>query len=75
MSKNVKKIIIAVILLIIFIVLIFPKKLQYTDGGTIAYKSLTYRITNYHALDGMRGKTVEIFGVEVYDGTYFVDEE
>ena len=69
-----KKIIIVVIL-IIFIILIFPEELQYTDGGTIAYKSLTYQITNYHAEDGMRGRKVEIFGVGVYDGTYFIDEQ
>ena len=67
-----KKIIIVVIL-IVFIVLVFPQKLTFKDGGSICYKSLTYRIINYHTLDGMRGKTVEIFGVEVYDGTYYID--
>ena len=69
---NVKKIIIVVIL-IIFFVLIFPNKLTFKDGGSICYKSLTYEITNYNTLGGLRGKTVEIFGIRVYDGTYDIN--
>ena len=69
---NMKKIIIVVIL-IIFVVLIFPNKLKFKDGGSTCYEALTYRITNYHTLNGQRGKTVEIFGFEVYDGTYYID--
>lgn len=67
-----KKIIIVAIS-IIFVVLLFPNRLHFKDGGSICYESLTYRITNYHTLNGMRGKTVEIFGLEIYDGTYHID--
>lgn len=74
---DMKKIII-VVLTIIFFILIFPTKFQYKDGGSKGYKSLTYRITNYHALPNeenkaLRGITVEILGFEVYDSTYYVE--
>ena len=40
-----------IIILIVFLILIFPIRLQYKDGGTIEYRSLTYRIIKWHALD------------------------
>ena len=46
--KKKKVIIIAVLLLI---VLVIPVKLHYKDGGTIEYKSLTYKIIKWHRLD------------------------
>lgn len=68
-----KKIIIAVAA-IIFLILVFPIKLQYKDGGSIGYKALIYEVMDYHTLDGLRGKTIEILGLEVYDGTYYIIE-
>ena len=42
---------ILIILIIILVVLLFPIKLQYKDGGTVEYKSLTYKIIKWHRLD------------------------
>lgn len=40
-----------IVLIFILIILLFPIKLQYKDGGTTEYKSLTYRIIKWHRLD------------------------
>ncbi len=39
------------IVIIILIILIIPIKFKYEDGGTIEYKSLTYKIIKWHKLD------------------------
>ena len=40
-----------VILIIIAVVLLFPIKLNYKDGGTVAYKAILYSYTKYHRLE------------------------
>lgn len=42
----------------IFIILVLPIRLQYKDGGTVEYRSLTYKIIKWHRLD------------EYYEGGY-----
>lgn len=74
-----KKLLIGVLVLIL-IILLFPIKMQYKDGGSVAYQSLVgiYRVTNWHQMlpitAGEKGKykkglSVEIFGLEIYDNT------
>ena len=46
-----KKKIIIIVSMIFLIILLVPIKLQYKDGGTIEYKSLTYKIIKWHRLD------------------------
>lgn len=71
-----KKIIIAAIIIITF-VLLFPVKSQLKDGGTVEYRALLYKISKVHRLvlredmekkkqydDGM---IIEILGVEVFN--------
>ena len=38
------------IILVIIIILVIPVKIQYKDGGTVEYKSLTYKIIKWHRL-------------------------
>ena len=45
-----KKIII-IVLILLLIILVIPVKLHHKDGGTIEYKSLTYKIIKWHRLD------------------------
>lgn len=45
-----KKIIKYIVIFLFLLVLFFPIKLQYKDGGTIEYKSLTYKIIKWHRI-------------------------
>lgn len=40
-----------VIVILVLIVLLFPIRTQYKDGGTIEYKALLYRVIKWHNLD------------------------
>ena len=77
-----KKILIGLAVLIL-IVLLFPIKLQYKDGGSVAYQSIVgiYRVTDWHQMlpiekgepeRNKEGLSVELFGAEVYNNTYEV---
>lgn len=46
-----KKTKIIIIITVIFIVLIFPIKFQYFDGGSSDYNALTYKIIKWHRLN------------------------
>lgn len=71
-----KKIIIAAIIIITF-VLLFPVKSQLKDGGTVEYRALLYKISKVHRLvliEDMEKKKqyddgiiIEILGVEVFN--------
>ena len=63
---------------VILIILLFPIKLQYNDGGSVAYQSIAgiYRVTDWHKMlpteegEPMKykaGLSIEIFGREVYN--------
>lgn len=76
MEKNTKKkrLIRNIIIIIALIVLLFPIKLRYKDGGTVEYKAIVYSVTDYHAIHSAEGEylvgiTVEVFGIEVFDNT------
>lgn len=75
MEKNTKKKRrIRNIIIIALIVILFPIKLRYKDGGTVEYKALVYSITDYHAIHSAEGEylvgiSVELFGIEVFDNT------
>ena len=78
-----KKILIGAFLLVL-IVLLFPIRLQYKDGGSVAYQSLVgiYRVTDWHQMlpleDGegyKEGITVELFGLDVYSSAHHVPAE
>ena len=78
-----KKILIGAALLIL-VVLLFPIKLQYKDGGSVAYQSIVgiYRVTDWHQMlpleegEGYKeGISVEILGLDIYNNTYHVPAE
>ena len=73
-----KKILLIGFIILILVVLLFPVKLQYKDGGSVAYQSVVglYRVTDWHQMlpteEGKpmkykEGLSVEIFGREVYN--------
>lgn len=70
-----KKTLIIIIVSVVLLIMLIPVKLQYKDGGTVEYKSLSYSITDYHALTDregvfLRGKEIKLFGITVYENTY-----
>ena len=70
MKRKTKIILLIILVLVIYL---FPIKGYLKDGGSICYSSLIYDIYDYHSLDGLRGISVEIFGKQIYDGTYYVE--
>lgn len=48
--KN-KKVLIIVFSIIIFVVLLFPIRTSYKDGGTIEYRAILYNLKFWHAID------------------------
>lgn len=67
-----KKIILGTIITVLLVLLI-PVPIKLKDGGTVEYKSLTYKISKVHKLNSNsktgyeEGVIVEIFGIKVYD--------
>lgn len=65
--------IVAIILVIILIVLVFPVKSVYKDGGSVQYKSITYTVIKYHILSEdsddayIEDSGIKILGVTVKD--------
>ena len=70
MRTKVKIILVIVLLLVVYL---FPTKGYIKDGGSVCYSSLIYDVYDYHSFDGLRGISVEIFGKQIYDGTYYVE--
>lgn len=73
-AAHMKKKIIIILTIILLALLLFPIKIEYKDGGSVAYIPAlnTYQVTNYRTLDGLRGTTVRILWFEVYDGSYYL---
>lgn len=55
------------------LILLFPIKLQYKDGGSIEYRAILYRVIKVHRIDSQKegnyieGTVVKILGFEVYN--------
>lgn len=55
------------------VVLLFPVRLEYKDGGSVEYRSLAYSITRYHrlSLDDTQGFQtgwrIKLFGITLRD--------
>lgn len=68
-----KKKIIAVIIILIFLILTIPVPSHLKDGGTVEYKALTYKISKVHRLSKNKdegyeeGTIIELFGIEIYN--------
>ena len=68
-----KKKVIIVVVIVIILFLLVPKPMYLNDGGTVEYKSLTYKISKVHRLNNNSktgyedGVIIEILGRKVYD--------
>lgn len=69
-----KKKIIAIVVIIIALILLFPIPMRLKDGGSVEYRALLYTITKYHSLSAnpnqmyIDGWGIEILGMEIYNG-------
>ncbi len=71
-----KKILIAVIAVILLFLLLIPAPIRYEDGGSVGYKALLYEVIKLHELGGnddanpyIGGIEVKILGITVYRST------
>lgn len=69
---------IIILLILIALVLLFPIRGQFKDGGSVEYRAILYTVYDVHSLydDGSRtevrfveGTIVEILGHQVYNNT------
>ena len=69
-----KKIFLVIVMLILFAICLFPRKIYLTDGGSVVYKSLIYSIKDSHEMinekESLEGWSIEIFGMVIYDGIH-----
>ena len=69
-----KKKFIAIVVIIIALILLFPIPMRLKDGGSVEYRALLYTITKYHRLSAnpnqmyIDGWGIEILGMEIYNG-------
>jgi hypothetical protein len=74
-----KRKMILIICILIFLVLFFPIKSMCKDGGTVSYKALTYKVTNYHRMNPYlesgfsTGLRIVILGKVVYNDYELID--
>ncbi len=84
MKKKVINALICVVVAVL-VVLLCPVIIQYKDGGSIEYKSITYSVMKHHGIMSgwnnqyienwyLVGYTVEIFGKEVFDNSHTIIE-
>ena len=70
-----KKKVIIIICILACIILLFPVKQQFKDGGSVQYKAILYSVTKVHRLalgEWDDGKAhyetgIEILGIEVFN--------
>ena len=67
-----------VVIVIVFVILLTPVRMNLKDGGSVRYKALVYEVTKIHQLapevDGLKpyidGFEIKILGMTVYRETY-----
>ena len=69
-----KNILIIAIIVLLVVVLLFPFKInRLKDGGTVEYKALLYKLTDYHKFgtdtEYVEGIKIEILGKEIFNNT------
>ncbi len=69
-----KKSILAIAIIVLLIILLFPFKInRLKDGGTVEYKALLYKLTDYHKFrtdtEYVEGSKIEILGKEIFNNT------
>ena len=70
------------LLIIIFLAMLIPMKIQYKDGGTVEYKAVLYSVTELHEITSqnyrlgtIQGRKIRVFFWNVYDNTEFIPDD
>lgn len=77
-----KKVLISLII-IVLVILLFPRRNALNDGGTIEYKAVIYKVSKVHRykIDGKynndfeNGIIIEVFGKEIYNNVEWIFRE
>ena len=59
------------VLIAVIIILVFPVRSTYKDGGTKTYTSLTYKVIIWNQLDGKHGMEKHIFPKNFHNLDYY----
>lgn len=76
-----KKILLWCIVVLALLFCLVPERQLYKDGGTVEYRALLYRVTQWHAMVEVSGNVettqegleVRVLGIPVYDGRHLVE--
>ena len=72
-----KKNIIIITIIVLFIIMLIPIKMQLKDGGSIEYKAILYKVTKVHRINPESssgyedGWEINILGLRVYNSIHF----
>lgn len=73
-----KRILIAVLIIVLLAILLVPSKQYADDGGSVSFSALTYSVTKHHSIldehEYMVGYTVNVLGIEIFNNTHAVKE-
>ncbi len=62
-----------ILIIIIAVIVLFPIRLQFKDGGTVIYRAILYAVTDYHSIRGPggfdTGIEIRVLGIPVYSNT------
>ena len=70
---TIMKVLIIIAILVVFVILLFPRVIALNDGGTKIYKSLIFEVTKFNKIKDdspnnyYKGTTIKIFGKEIYN--------
>lgn len=62
-------------IIVMALILLFPLKLRYKDGGTLKYQAILYSVTKWHAISNSGpefyyvGTEVKIFGLTIFNNS------
>ena len=69
---------IIILLILVAVILLFPVRLQWKDGGSVSYDAILYTVHNVHSgysspadteMHYVEGVIIEILGYQVYNNT------
>ncbi len=67
------------IVLVIAVILLFPIRIVYKDGGTTTYTSLTYKIIKWNSMIGVdeikTGTEIHLFPNNFHDIDYYITNQ
>ncbi len=70
------------LLIVLFLAMLIPMKIQHTEGGTVQYKAVFYSVIQHHEqasqnyrLGTVEGTEIRILFWKVYDNSEFVPDK